>query len=563
MSGSEVSDPPLDANMRHEQGQLRSLIDALPSLISYVDKDRCYQFNNKAHEDWFGHRQEDIKGRHIRDVVGKRTYEVLRPYIDDALTGNTVEAEAHTSYGDGGDRYIHVIYVPDVEPDGGVAGLFVVVNDITQRKQAELELEKAHAVLEQSVEKQTLELQQTSDSLEMETAERARIEMQLRQAQKMEAIGQLTQGIAHDFNNVLSIAVGNLHLLQHQTQGQPDLLQHVEAALEGIERGVNITRKLQAMSGQDNSETKLTDPNQSIEGMRDLIAKSLTAAIDVEIFLLEDIWPVDINVAEFENALLNLCLNARDAMPDGGALVIESANKRLDEGYARRNPPAKAGEFVMISISDTGTGMTDYIKEKLFNPFFTTKEIGQGGGLGLNMVHGFVERSGGYLEVYSELGSGTTFSIFLPRKQARPAEFKSVPRRQTLLPCGDETILIVDDEKDLLRIAVEYLKRLGYTTLTAENGTRALDILKTHPEVNLMFSDIIMPGKIDGYQLSLQAKDTYPELKILLTSGFTKRREEFTNELDPDRARLARNLLNKPYSDEELAFAVRQALDHD
>ncbi|MBT4046605.1 MAG: response regulator, partial [Rhodospirillaceae bacterium] len=226
-------------------------------------------------------------------------------------------------------------------------------------------------------------------------------------------------------------------------------------------------------------------------------------------------------------------------------------------------PPAKAGEFVMISISDTGTGMTDYIKEKLFNPFFTTKEIGQGGGLGLNMVHGFVERSGGYLEVYSELGSGTTFSIFLPRKQARPAEFKSVPRRQTLLPCGDETILIVDDEKDLLRIAVEYLKRLGYTTLTAENGTRALDILKTHPEVNLMFSDIIMPGKIDGYQLSLQAKDTYPELKILLTSGFTKRREEFTNELDPDRARLARNLLNKPYSDEELAFAVRQALDHD
>ena len=563
MSEFDMGSRPFNDDARQDEGRLRLLLDALPLLITYVDKGRRYQFNKKAHRNWFAPDQEDLQGRLVRDVLGEPAYEIMRPYIDGALAGKSADYEIRTPNIDGEERYIHATYVPDFELNGDVAGFFVVVDDISERKKAERALEEVRTILEQNVSQRTLQLQKTSDELEMETAERNQIEMQLRQMQKMEAIGQLTEGIAHDFNSVLGIAVGNLHLLQHQTQGQPELLRHVETALEGVERGVNITGKLLAISGQEAHDTKLTDLKKAIEGIRELIAKSLTTTVSAEIFLQDDLWPVDVNPSEFENALLNLCHNARDAMAGSGTLFIESANKRLDEGYARRNPPAKAGEFVMITVSDTGMGMTADTKEKLFNPFFTTKEFGQGSGLGLSMVHGFVERSGGYIEVYSELGSGTTFSIFLPRAAAQSTELKLVPRHQTLLPCGSETVLIVDDELDLLFIAVEYLKRLGYTTFTANDSRQALEILTDHPNINLMFSDIMMPGEMDGYQLSHRAKELYPELKILLTSGFTKRREEFTNDQDPYRAHLARSLLNKPYSDEELAFAVRHALDHD
>jgi signal transduction histidine kinase/ActR/RegA family two-component response regulator len=393
--------------------------------------------------------------------------------------------------------------------------------------------------------------------------ERDRLEKQLRQAQKMEAIGQLTGGIAHDFNNILGIVMGNLQLLQRQVKGDPVLLEYTDEALEGVRRGADITEKLLGFSHQEPGGTKLAAANGLIADMRNLIARSLTAAITVETDFAVDLWLVEIEPGDLEDALLNLSLNARDAMPDGGTLLIETDNKVLDENYAALNPTANAGEFVMIAVTDTGTGMTEAIKEKAFEPFFTTKGVGQGSGLGLSMVYGFVERSGGHIKIYTELGAGTTFRIYLPRAGDGVIEGEAAPPRKIAFPRGTETVLVVDDEKPLRNIAVSFLEDLGYKTLTANDGESAMDLLNEHHEIDLLFCDVIMPGNMDGYQVALAAHEKRPDLKTLLTSGFTRKREEVTNGEGPILSSLTRNLLSKPYNDEELAFAVRRTLDGD
>lgn len=295
--------------------------------------------------------------------------------------------------------------------------------------------------------------------------------------------------------------------------------------------------------------------NDSITNLKELITKSLTVVVNMETRLAGDLWGVRINVSDFEDALLNLSLNARDAMPEGGSLIIETENKGLDEKYVKSTSSATAGEYVLITFSDTGTGMTKEVQEKLFEPFFTTKEFGMGSGLGLSMVYGFVERSGGHIEVDSEQGSGTTFRIYLPRAIVTEAEVE-IAGHAMALPTGVETILVVDDEEGIRDIAVNHLEELGYTTLAADNGDHAIEVLKQHPEVDLLFCDVIMPGDQTGFQVAHTAHQTNPALKILLTSGYTKKHDK-----DQYSESLADNLLNKPYNFEELAFAVRRALD--
>jgi len=391
--------------------------------------------------------------------------------------------------------------------------------------------------------------------------ERKLLEDQLRQALKMEAVGQLTGGLAHDLNNVLSIISMNVELINVSVGGNPTIGKHVDAAFNGVRRASDLTRKLLDFSRTEEGATERVSLNTYVKGIEDLIAKSLTPAIALKIALAEDSWAVDVNTADFEAALLNLAINARDAMPKGGTLFIETANKLIDETYVSCNPGSSIGEYAMISVSDTGIGMTPEVAAKAVEPFFTTKEVGKGTGLGLSMVYGFVRRSGGHLKIYSEPGRGTTVRLYLPRAYgANDQKSPPVPDSASL-PRGNETILVVDDEPDLVDAAAAILQSLGYCTLTAGNGQEALDILAREDAIDLLFSDVVMPRGMDGYQLAIEALKLRPDLAVLLTSGFTRRREELVNGERELACHLANNLLPKPHNTAELALAVRRALD--
>lgn len=392
--------------------------------------------------------------------------------------------------------------------------------------------------------------------------ERKQIEEQLRQSQKLEAIGQLTGGVAHDFNNMLGVIMGNLELLRRRVTGDAKASEFVEEAYKGSKRGVDITQKLLAFSKQTASEPQRIEINNFIEDMVSFISKSLTPKIQVETQLAADIWPVSIDPNDLEDSLLNLSLNAGDAMPDGGTLVIETVNKVLDEDYVQANPDASLGDYVMVSVSDTGVGMRPEVLEQAFEPFFSTKEKSKGTGLGLSMVYGFVQRSGGHIKLYSEENEGTTVRIYLPRN-TDPEPEVDTSREEVVsnLPIGTETILVVDDEDGLLIVATSYLDELGYTTLSASHAKEALHVLDGPQHIDLVFSDVVMPGDMDGYGLAKEVLKRNPDIKVLLTSGFTAKREEFVNGDRPFYEKLSRNLLSKPYTQAELGMAVRRTLD--
>lgn len=391
------------------------------------------------------------------------------------------------------------------------------------------------------------------------TGEKAAADVHLR-AQKMNAVGQLTGGIAHDFNNILGIVMGNLELIKRVTAENHESSKFIDEAIRGTRRGADITRKLLSFTREETSVTESVSPNVYIQNIEDLIAKSLTVAIKTELRLAGDLWNVKIDPGELEDALLNMALNARDAMPDGGALTIETKNVVVDENHIRHNPSGKTGEFVMIAVSDTGVGMSSEVRSRIFDPFYTTKEEGKGTGLGLSMVYGFVSRSGGYIDVFSEPGKGTRLCLYLPRT-VETVSGKPAMIDNSKLPRGTELLLLVDDEVALTDIAAVNLQNLGYKTLTANSGKQALQILEDNPGIELMFCDIIMPGGLDGYQVALRAHDTHPTLKMLLTSGIMKDQGRNAAQDGEYFTRLIGNLVAKPYRRVELATAVRRALD--
>jgi len=387
-----------------------------------------------------------------------------------------------------------------------------------------------------------------------------RNEEMLRNSQKMDAVGQLTGGIAHDFNNLLGVIMGNLELLKMSLGDKPKQMKRIDSALAGTIRGAQLTRKLLNFSRQSHKGQVVTHINSFIENLYELIARSVTAKIQVETHLAENLWPVMIEPGDFEDAILNLSLNARDAMPKGGLLVIETANKYLDANYVSQHPNISEGDYVMISISDTGMGMSEEIRKKIFDPFYTTKEFGKGTGLGLSMVYGFVQRSNGHIQLYSEEGSGSSFRIYLPRIAEEQDAQINEEHGQVEQLRGDETILIVDDEVALSEAAEEYLQMLGYQTLVANSAKEALNILSINDGVDLIFSDVVMPD-VDGFELSFAAVKQKPSIKILLTSGFSSKHMEYANGKQKIYLKLAEKLLGKPYNLDELAAAVRNTLD--
>lgn len=390
---------------------------------------------------------------------------------------------------------------------------------------------------------------------QLDITQRRQTEEALRQSQKMEAVGQLAGGIAHDFNNQLGIVIGYLDFLHAHLEGETKPSQWVATATTATLRCIDLTRQLLTFSRNKPKETTVTDLNQQLAKMDTLITRAITPAISVQTFTGEDLWPVAIDPGEFQDAMLNLVINARDAMPQGGQLIIETTNKLVDSQYVSLNPDLRPGEFVQVMVSDTGVGMDKDTTERVFEPFFTTKSEGKGTGLGLAMVYSFAKRYDGVIKVYSESGIGTTFRLYLPRVPGE-TQVAADSAATTSPPTGTETVLVVDDEADLLLLAERYLQKLGYRTLAADNPQDALNLLKQHTDIDLLFSDVVMPGNMNGYALAEQAVASFPGLKVLLTSGFTANTIAVN-----DQARFTANILHKPYRQYELAKRVRDVLD--
>ncbi|HEY4123679.1 MAG TPA: CHASE3 domain-containing protein [Rhizomicrobium sp.] len=379
---------------------------------------------------------------------------------------------------------------------------------------------------------------------------RVRSEAVLRQAQKMEAIGHLTGGVAHDFNNLLQIVSANLDLVANEVRGTPKASERLQNAVAAVHRGSRLTGQLLAFARRQTLAPRSTNIGRLVQDMTDMIRRTLGERVNVESIVAGGLWNTLIDPNQVENAVLNLAINARDAMPDGGSLTIEVANAFLDDAYAVLHDEVAAGQYVMVAVSDTGTGMSPDLVTRVFEPFFTTKPEGQGTGLGLSQVYGFVKQSGGHIKIYSEVGQGTTVKLYLPRTRA-PEEGLG-PVSIAPIEGGSETILVVEDDEGVRAAVVDMLSELGYSILKAANGEQALTILGSGATIDLLFTDVVMPGPIKTRELARRAQELHPGIQVLFTSGYTQNAIVHNGRLDD-----GVQLLSKPYRRDELARKLR------
>jgi signal transduction histidine kinase/CheY-like chemotaxis protein len=401
-------------------------------------------------------------------------------------------------------------------------------------------------------------IERANARLKSEVEQRHAAQSQVRQLQKMEAVGQLTGGIAHDFNNMLAIVIGSLDIARRRLRGgeHPRLAEAIDNANEGAERAATLTARLLAFSRQQPLEPKVLDTNKLVGGMSEMLRRTLGERVQVETVLAGGLWRVHADPAQIESALVNLAVNARDAMPDGGRLTIETANAELDDRYARLHEEVVAGQYVLLSVTDSGIGMTGDVMERVFEPFYTTKGVGRGTGLGLSQVFGFVKQSGGHVKIYSEPGDGTTVKIYLPRFTGAE-EAAEKQKSSGAIPGGrtDEIILVVEDEAKVRHMSVDALRELGYTVVQASDGHQALEQLAVQARIDLLFTDIMMPG-MTGRQLADRATALMPSLKILYTTGYTRNAIVHNGIVD-----YGVSFLAKPFSIEALARKIRDVLD--
>jgi signal transduction histidine kinase/CheY-like chemotaxis protein len=387
----------------------------------------------------------------------------------------------------------------------------------------------------------------------LDVTRRAQAEATVRQAQKMEAVGHLTGGMAHDFNNLLQVITGNLELLARAAPLQGRAAVHLASALGGAERGARLTAQLLAFARQQPLDPRVINLGRQVRDMTDLLRRTLGEQIEVEASVAGGLWNTLADPGQVENALLNLAINGRDAMPDGGKLTIELANAFLDDSYADSHLEVLPGQYVMLAVSDTGSGMSPEVAARVFEPFFTTKAEGEGTGLGLSQVYGFVKQSGGHIKLYSELSQGTTVKLYLPRSR-RPADITEAPLAGPI-EGGTETILVVEDDAAVREAVVEILTDLGYSVLKAGDAEAALSVLSSGARVDLLFTDVVMPGPVKTRDLARRAQALLPGLKVLYTSGYTANAIIHDGRLDADVL-----LLSKPYRRDELARRVRRVL---
>ena len=540
--------------LRQSQTELQLIINAMPILISYVDREERFRLNNAAYLDWYGLTPQELYGRTVREVLGDEAYALRAEHIAQALTGKPCCFSINTPHRDGSIRHALMNYLPRHGSDGAVNGFYIFVIDETERKQTEEALRNLNETLEERVAARTKQLAETNQRLQNEMFERERAEDALRHAQKMEAVGQLTGGIAHDFNNMLTGIIGSLDLMQRYiADGRTEEIgRFTEAAVSSANRAAALTHRLLAFSRRQSLDRKPLNANDLIHSLEDLLRRTKGEHIELKLQLAEDVWPVSTDVSQLENALLNLVINARDAMPDGGELCIETANVYLDSSDISTLEPVKAGDYLMIAVSDNGTGMTPKVLAKAFDPFFTTKPIGQGTGLGLSMIYGFAQQSGGHVSLFSLPGQGTSVRLYLPRLHAVAEEDVLSPVISEAPPAiAGETVVLVEDDPAVRMLVLNLLKELGYHAHEAEDAKSALPLLESDMRVDLLVTDVGLPG-MNGRQLAEIARQHRPALKVLFMTGYAQMAAERQGFLEQ-----GMDMVAKPFSIDLLANKIR------
>jgi len=508
-----------ERQLREARDFLDLTLDAVPMPIAYVARakdDALIAYANKAMEVWLGCTREAMIGKSAQEVFSADSIAAVRPHAPALERGETVQLQM-SGLRNGMSREWQNHFVPRLGVDGELLGFFVTVYDLTEQK---------------------------------------RLEARLLQAQKMEAIGQLTGGIAHDFNNLLGVVIGNLQLIERSVADAPAVSRRLHTAMRAAVRGADLTRRLLALARRQILDPSVLDLNRQISSLTELLQRTLGDSIEVHLALARELWATRVDAGQFENAILNLAINARDAMPDGGRLTVTTENVRLDAHFCAAHPTIEPGEFVAVSVADTGEGIEPKILDRVFEPFFTTKESGRGSGLGLAMVHGFAEQAGGLATIESRMGEGTTVRILLPRclEEESTHEDTIVTR---VAPGGSETILVVEDDADLRETVVTALSQLGYQAIAAANAAAALRVLAGKQHIDLLFTDVMMPGGVLGPALAQRARELRPGINVLFTTGYAE------NAAMADGALTASEVIQKPYRNEELATRIRNLLDRE
>ncbi len=504
---------------------LRAVINAVPAKIDAKDLDSRYVFINDRQAEILGFPADEAIGKTADQLLGRKQGAHARTLDRRVIeSGEAIPYfEEQDAGADGRPQRWLTTKVPLKDERRQVRNVVSVSLDITDYKRIK--------------------------------RKRKLLERQLHQAQKMEAVGQLTGGVAHDFNNLLAVVRGNLELLQEELGDEAELYELVREAIGAADRGATLTQRLLAFSRKQALQPRLTSTNELVSGMLDLLRRTLGETIEVEATLADDVWPVVVDPGQLESALLNLAVNARDAMPKGGLLTVKTRNTTFDAAFAADHEEIEAGPYVMLAVSDTGLGMPRSVLERVFEPFFTTKDVGQGSGLGLSMVYGFVKQSKGHVEIESRLGRGTTVTIFLPG--ARNAENGVVAEASKANEHHGrgETILVVEDAPDVRRYTARLLTRLGYTPLQASDGKAALAILDETPDIDLLFTDVVLPGGMSGVDLAREVHRRKPDLKVLYASGYTENAIVHDGRVDE-----GVELIEKPYGKTDLARKLRDVL---
>ena len=532
-----------ELELRASEAQFRTLAQALPNHVwTALPNGDLDWFNDQVYA-YSGHKPGQLDGAGWTAMVHPDDLQSAANRWAEALeSGDDYQTEFRLLRYDGVWRWHLARAVAQREAAGRVVRWVGTNTDVDDQKNAEV-------LLEQRLEQRTAEQRAQADAL-------AQTEEQLRQAQKMEAVGQLTGGIAHDFNNLLQGITGALDRVQHRLASgrSGDVDRFLKAAVEAANRAAALTHRLLAFSRRQTLDPRPTDINRLISGMEDLIRRTMGPTIAVEVVGSGGLWPAKIDAPQLESALLNLCINARDAMPDGGNLTVETANKWLDDRAARERE-LPAGQYLCVSVSDTGTGMPPEIVARAFDPFFTTKPLGQGTGLGLSMIYGFVRQSGGQVRVYSEVGKGTTMSLFFPRFMGTAEEVGSAQEESVERGFG-ESVLIVDDDATVRMLVAEVLTEQRYHILEAADGPSAVKLLESPARIDLLITDVGLPGGMNGRQVADTARLLRKDLKVMFITGYAENAAIGNGHLDPGMA-----ILTKPFAMSTLGNKVREMLE--
>ena len=529
-----------ELSLRASEEEFRSLAQSMLNHIWTATPDGKIEWLNDRVLAYSGATAERLRGDGWASIVHPDDFPSAATAWSEALkTGELYQVEFRIRRHDGQYRW-HVVRATPVKNEDGEIRRWVGSNtDIEHAKLNEAALAELNATLEQRIEERTEELVQSQNALQ--------------QSQKMETIGKLTGGVAHDFNNLLQVVAGNLQLLAKDVAGNERAETRVKNALAGVDRGAKLASQLLAFSRRQPLEPKVINVGRFVRGMDDLLQRSIGETVDIEVVIAEGLWNTLADPTQVENALLNLAINARDAMDGTGKLTIEASNARLDDTYTAGLDDVSSGNYVLLAVTDTGNGMDEETLEQVFEPFFSTKPEGKGTGLGLSMVYGFVKQSGGHIKIYSEPGHGTTVKLYLPRALGEEEQELLAPSGPA--KGGTETILVVEDDEDVRAIVVATLSDLGYRVLTARDAQGGLAVIESGVPVDVLFTDVVMPGKLKSPEMAKLAKASNPDLVVLFTSGYTENSIVHGGKLDP-----GVELLSKPYTREALDGRIRHLI---